>query len=129
MSVKKQILKVCKPYTFEEEIPEEFLDETDVDSSFYRNILDIFQSQHRIVGVSKDSNKMSFTLEMFQFCELKKQPRFVLQEEVIISERELSSLVDCLSDFRKTFDTASKCLQFSSPKPKNEYGSTKSKKF
>ena len=49
MSVRKQIPSLCKPYSFYEEIPEEFLDETDVDSYFYHNIFDISQSQHRIV--------------------------------------------------------------------------------
>ena len=32
MSVKKQIPSLCKLPSFNEEIPEEFLDETDVDS-------------------------------------------------------------------------------------------------
>ena len=34
MSVKKQTTSFCKLYSFYEEIPEEFLDETDVDSFF-----------------------------------------------------------------------------------------------
>ena len=57
MSVKKQIPSLCKLYSFYEEIPEELLDETEVDSNFYRNIFDISQSQHRIVRVSRGSNK------------------------------------------------------------------------
>ena len=32
MSVKKEIPSLCKLYSIYEEIPEEFLDETDVDS-------------------------------------------------------------------------------------------------
>ena len=34
MSVKKQFSSLCKLYSFYEEIPEEFLDETNVDSYF-----------------------------------------------------------------------------------------------
>ena len=34
MSVKKQFPSLCKRYSFYEEIAEEFLDETDVDSFF-----------------------------------------------------------------------------------------------
>ena len=60
MSVKKQIPSWCKLYSFYEEIPEEFLDETDVDSYFYHNIFDISQSQHRRVRVSRGSNKKLF---------------------------------------------------------------------
>ena len=126
MSVKKQIPSLCKLYSFYEEIPEEFLDETDVDSCFY-NIFDISQSQHRIVRVSRGSNKKSFAIKLFQFCDLKAQQRYILQEEVNISKRELTCLVDILRDFLKTFDKASKCMQIPLPKPKVEIGSTKSK--
>ena len=38
MSVKKQIPSLCKFYSFYEEIPEEFLDEADVDSWLYHKI-------------------------------------------------------------------------------------------
>ena len=42
MSVKKQIPRLCKLYSFYEEIPEEFLDETDVDSYSSHKILTLF---------------------------------------------------------------------------------------
>ena len=127
MSVEKQIPSLCELYSFYEEIPDEFLDETDVDSSFYHNIFDISQSQHRIVRVSRGSIKKSFAIKLFQFCDLKTQQRYILQEEVNISKRELTCLVDNLSDVLKTFDQAGKCIQIPLPKPKLEIGSTKSK--
>ena len=127
MSVKKQIPSLCKLYSFYEEIPEEFLDETDVDSYFYHNIFDISQSQHRIGQVSRGSNKKSFAFKLFQFCDLKTQQRYILQEELNISKRELTCLVDNLRDILKTFDQASKCIQIPLPKPKVESGSAKSK--
>ena len=71
MSTKKQFSSLCKLYSVYEEIPEEFLDETDVDGFFYHNILDISQSHHRIVRVSKGSNKKSFALKLLQFCDSK----------------------------------------------------------
>ena len=71
MSVKKQIPSLSKLYSFYEEIPEEFLDETDVDSNFYHNIFDTSQSQHRIVRVSRGSNKKSFAIKLFQFLPFK----------------------------------------------------------
>ena len=127
MSVKKQIPSLCKLYSFYEEIPEEFLDETDVDNYFYCNIFDISQSQHRIVRVSRGSNKKSFAIKSFQFCYLKTQQRYILQEEVNISKRKLTCLIDNMRDFLKTFDQASRCKQIPLPKPKVEIGSTKSK--
>ena len=63
---------------------------------------------------------------MFQFCDLKTQQRYILQEELNISKKELTCLVDNLYDFLKTFDQASKCIQISLPKPIVEIGSTKS---
>ena len=127
MFVKKQIPSLCKLYSFYEEIPEEFLDETDVDSYFYHNIFDNSQSQHRIVRVSRGSNRKSFAIKLFQFCDIKTQQRYILQEEANISKRELTCLVDNLRHFLKFFDQASKCIQNPLPKHKVEIGSTKSK--
>ena len=127
ISVRKQFPSLCKVYSIYEETPEEFLDETDVDSYFYHNIFDISQSQHRIVRVSRGSNKKSFAIKLFQFCDLKTQQRYILQEEVNISKRELTCLVDNLRHFLKTFDQASKCIQIPLLKPKVEIGSTESK--
>ena len=90
MSVKKQVPSLCKLYSIYEEIPEEFLDKTDVDSYFFHNIFDISQSQHRVARVTRGSNKKSFAIKLFQFCDLKTQERNILQEEVNISRRELT---------------------------------------
>ena len=125
MSVKKQIPSLCKIYSFYEKIPEEFLDETDVDSYFYHNLFDISQSHHPIVQVSRVSNKKSFAMKLFQFCDIKTQQRYILREEVNISKREVTCLVDNLRNFLKFFDQASKCIQIPLPKPKVEIGSTK----
>ena len=127
MSVGKKIPSLYKLYSFYEEKPEEFLDDTDVDSYFYQNIFDIFQSQHRKVRVSRCSNKKSFAIKLFQFFDLRTQQRYILQEKVNISKREPTCLVDSLRDFLTTFDHASKCIQIPLPKPKVEIGSTKSK--
>ena len=71
MSTKKQISSLCKLYSEREEILEEVLDETDVDSYFYHKILDISQSHHRIVRVSKGSNINHFAFKVFHFCDSK----------------------------------------------------------
>ena len=55
------------------------------------------------------------------------QQHFILQEEVTVSQKELSSVVDSLCNFRKTFDKAINCLQNPLLKAKNEIESTKSK--
>ena len=111
MSTKKQICSLCKLYSIYEERPEEFLDETDVESYFYHNILDISQSHHRIVRVSKGFNKKFFAFKVFQFCTSKLQQRFILKEEVTISKKEIESPLDSLGEFLKVFDQANKVSQ------------------
>ena len=112
---------------FYKEVPEEFLDETDVYTYFYHNIFDVSQLQYRTTRVSKGSNKNSLAIKLLHFCDFKTQQRYILQEEVNISKRELTSLDDSLRDFPKTFDNTSKCIQMTQSKPKVEIGSTKSK--
>ena len=115
MSDEKQIPSLCKLYSFYEEILEEFLDETDVDSYFYHDIFDSSESQHRIVRVSRGSNKKTFAIKLFRFCDIKTQQRYFLQEEVKTSKGEITCLVDSLRDFFKTFNHASKCIPYRSP--------------
>ena len=91
------------------------MDQTDVDGYFYHNIIDISQFQHRIVRVSRSFNKKLFAIKLFQFCDLKTQQSYILQEDVSISKRELTCLVGSLRDFPKTFDLASK-FPYRSPK-------------
>ena len=127
MSTKMQISSLCKLYSVYEEIPEEFLGERDVDSYLYCNFLDISKSHHRIVRVSKASNKKSIALKMFHFCDSKLQQRFILKEEVSISKRESESPLDSLGEFLKAFDQANEVSQIPLPKPKFEIGLTKAK--
>ena len=75
MSVKKQISSLSKLYTIYEEVPESFLDETDVDSYFYHNILDIALIDNRIVRVSKGSNKKFFCFQTISVLQLEKSTK------------------------------------------------------
>ena len=127
MSTRKQISSLRKLYSVYEKIPEEFLDETDVDSYFYHNILDISKSHHRKVRVSKWSIKNSFAFKVFQFCESKLQRRFILKEEVSIYKKEIVSLLDSSGEFLKAFVQANKVSQIPIPKPNFEIGITKAK--
>ena len=127
MSTKKQNSSLCKLYSVYEEIPEEFSDETDVDSYFYHTILDISRSHHLIVRVSKGSNKKSFAFKVFHICDSKLQQRFIPKEEDSISKKEIESLLDNLGDFLKAFDQANKVSQIPLPKPNFEIGFTKAK--
>ena len=126
-AIKKQNTSLCKLYSIYEEIPEEFLDETDVDSFFYHNILDLSQTQHRIVRNSKESNKKIFAFKVFHSCESKLQQRCILKEEVSFSKKEIESLLDSWVDFLKAFDQANKVSQIPLLKLKFEIRVTKAK--
>ena len=127
MSLKEKIPSLWNFYSVYEEITQAFLDETDVYSYFYHSVFDNSQAQHRIVRNSRGSNKKSFSIKLFQFCDLKTHQRYIIQGEVNIFKRELFCLVDSLRDFFKTFDQVSKSTHIFLPKPKVEIGSTKSK--
>ena len=127
MSTKKQISSLCKLFSIYEEIPEDFWDETDVDSYFHHNILDISQLHHRIVRVSKGSNKKSFAFKVFHFCDSKLQQRFFLQEKVSFSKKEIEPLLDSLGELLKAFDQANKVPQIPLSKPKFEIGFIRAK--
>ena len=111
MFVKNELPRVCELFSSYEEIPQKTLDGTDLVGNMYHIIFDISQSRHRKVRIAKSSNKMSFASKLFHFCDLKTQQLFILQEELNIPKKEVSSLVDILRDFLKTFDETSKCLQ------------------
>ena len=101
------------------------MDKTDVDSDFYHNILDIARIDNRIVRFSKSSNKKSFAFKLFQFCNLKNQQRFILEEEVSVSLEELAAILNTLRQSLKQYD---KTVKYSAlyllPKPKQEIAFT-----
>ena len=101
------------------------MDETDVDNHFYHNILDIALIDNRIARVSKSSNKKFFAFKLFQFCKLKNQQRFILEEEVSVSLKELAANSDILRQFLKQYDKNVKFpALYTLPKPKQEIGFT-----
>ena len=89
--------------------------------------MDISQSHHLIVRVSKGSNKKSSAFKVIHFCDSNLQQRFNLKEEVSISKKQIDSLLDSLGEFLEAFDKTNKVLQIPLPKPKFETGFTKAK--
>ena len=101
------------------------MDETDVDSYFYHNILDIALIDNRIVRVSNSSNKKIFAFKLFHFCNLKNQQKFILEEEVSVSLKELAAILNTLRQFLKQYDKTVKYpALYPLPKPKQEIGFT-----
>ena len=90
MSVKQQVLSLSLLYSIYEVVPEQTLDEADVDSYFYHNILDVTKTDNRLVRVSKGSNKNLFAIKVLKFCDLKSQQRFFLDKGFSITKIELT---------------------------------------
>ena len=124
MSVKSKISSLSKLYSFYEKIPENYLDESDVDAYFYHNILDITPSQHRIFRVGKGPNNNLFAFKVFQFCDLIYKQKYILEEEIIVTKQELALILDNLRNFLKKYDIACKQRLYTIPKPKQELGNT-----
>ena len=125
MSVRKQIPSLSKLYKNYEEVPERFLDETDVDSHFYHNVWDIALIDNQIFRVSKGSNTKIFAFKPFQFFNFKNQQRFILEEEVSVSLKNFAAILIIVRQFLEQYD---KTVKFRGlhplPKPKQELGFT-----
>ena len=57
--------------------------------------------------VSEGSSEKEFVTKLFENCDLKTHQRYIQQEGMKISKKELSSLVNSLREFLKIFDEAS----------------------
>ena len=68
---------VRKIYSIHEEVPESFLDATDLDSYFIHKICHSSQSHHRRVWVKGRWNKNSFAINLFRLRDEKSQHRFI----------------------------------------------------
>ena len=93
MFIKKQNPSSSKLYATYEEVPKSFSDETDVDSYFYHNIVEIALIDIRNVWVSKGFNTKDFAFKLFQFCSLKNQQRFIFEEELSVSLKGLAAIL------------------------------------
>ena len=102
------------------------MDETDVDSYFHHNILDISESHHRIVRASKDFNKKSIASKVFHFSIQSYNSDLLSRKKSAFLKSKLS-LLDNLGEFLKVFDQANKVSQIPLPKPNFENGITKAK--
>ena len=124
MSVKQQLPSLSLLYSIYEDVPEQTLDETDADSYFYHNILDVTKTDNGLVRVSKGSKKNLFAIKVFIFCDLKAQQRFFLGEEISITKKELAATLNRLRHFLKQYDHARKAILYPLPKPVQEFGFT-----
>ena len=124
MPIKNQLPTLSKLYSIYEEIPEDLLDEADIDSCSYHSILNITKKENRLVRLSKTSNKNSFNLKVFKFDCSTIQQKYSLSEKITLTRRELGVVLDCLNDFLLQFEAARQSNYYSLPTPKAPIGYT-----
>ena len=107
MSTKKQISSLCKLYSKYEEIPEEFLDETDEDSYFYHNISDISVPPPNSSSQQRIQQKV-FWIQSLSFLRLKVTAAIYFQRKSQHFKNGIESLLDSLGELFKTFDQTNK---------------------
>ena len=87
--------------------------------------MDIALIDNRIVRVSKGSNKKVFAFKLIQFCKWKNQQRFILEEEVSVSLKELAAILNTLRQLLKQYKKPVKLpALYPLPKLKQEIGFT-----
>ena len=75
--------------------------------------------------LAKGPTKKIFAFKLFQFCKLENQQRFVLEEEVSVSLKELAAILNTLRQVLKQYDKTVKFpALYPLPKPKQELGFT-----
>ena len=112
MSTKKQISSLGKFYSIYEEKPEECLDETDVDNYFNHKILDISQSHHRIVRVSKGSKKSLLRSKCFNFTIQDYSSDLFSRKKWAFPKRKLSLYSTVWANFSKLLIKSTKYHRF-----------------
>ena len=115
MSTKMQISRLCKLYSIYEEIANEFLDETDVDSYFYHDNLDISQSHYLIVRLSKGSNKSLLHSKCFVFAIQSYSSDLFSRQKSAFPKRKLSLYWTVWVSFSKLLIKPTKYRRFHYP--------------
>ena len=106
MPIGNQLPTLFKLYSIYKKIPENLLDEADIDSYFYHSILNISKIENRLVRLSKTSNTNSFNLKVFKFDCSTLQQKYSLSEEITLTRRELGVVFNCLNDFLLQFEAS-----------------------
>ena len=122
MPIKNQLPTLFKHYSIYKEIPEDLLDETDIDSYFYHSISNITKKQNNLVRLSKTSNENSFKFKVFKFDCSTIQRNYSLSEEITLTRRDLEAVLDCLNDFLLQFEAARQSNFCCFPTPKASIG-------
>ena len=128
MSFKEQYSILTEVSSFKEEVQENKLEGTDVDSCFCRKKNYFSQSHHQIAQIIKGSIKKKSATKLFHFWNLKTGQRYILIVEIPSIEKEVNFSLDKLHVILKAYGKASNSPITHVPKPKVEVGPMTAKK-
>ena len=111
MSTKKYLSFLKLLYRKKEKIPIDFLiDEIDVDSYFFQNFLDVFIVQNRVIRLSKDLFRETYSIKEFNFDPHFGFQSFKLTAELHLTRKKILFILENLKLIKKSYDNLSKIL-------------------
>ena len=106
-------------YNQKEKIPIDILiDELDVESYLFYNILDVFFVQNRVIRLSKGLFRETYPNKEFTFDPHIAYQSFKLTAELHLTRKELLFILEKLKLIKKSYDNISKTLFIPYPIPK-----------
>ena len=124
MSMKNQPLTLCELHSIYKDTPEDFLVETHVDLYFYYSTLTILIDERRSAGLSRISQKISFTLKVIWSDSSKFKQQFFPAEDLTATKSKHATVLHCLEELSKKHEEAENLNYYCLPTPKKSIGSS-----
>ena len=123
MLIKDHLPILDKIYRITENIPEEVpVEEIDIDSYFFFNILDIASCHNRIIRVSKGLSLSTFAIKKFTFYSQISVQSYFLSSEIHLNKKDLQYLLEFLPNLVQKYKKANKPNFIPLPTPKTSLG-------
>ena len=109
MSIKKHLSFLELLYKKKEKNPIDFLiDEIDVGSYFFHNFLDVYVVQNRVIRLSKNLLRETYSIKEFTFDPQIAYQSFKLTAELHLTRKEFFFILENLKLIKKSYDNISK---------------------
>ena len=115
MLIKEHLPILDKIYRITENIP---VEEFDIDSYFFFNILDIASCHNRIIRVSKGLSLSTFAIKKFTFYSQISVQSYFLSSEIHLNKKDLQYLLEFLPNLVQKYKKANKPNFIPLPTPK-----------
>ena len=119
MSIKKHLNFLELLYKKKENIPCDFLiDAIDVDSYFFRNFLDVYFVQNRVLRLSKGLFRKTYSIKEFNFDPYIAYQSYKFTAELHLTRKEVLFILKKLKLIKNSYDNISETVFIPYPTPK-----------